>query len=476
MGGPPTSRPSASTIISLGRDSAVYHDKSTVPERIAKSYSPEQMPGYRERYTSFLGDPLRGIVASDSEKRHLFLAETAVLKAASTLPESSRFAPGLLAHDPATKTFYMEEIGYPTFRDYFFEGNNTKAKTRELVETLAHLHGIFGNNLDLLYQQARLKEEVPVFKARRKDEEYGRWLRYFKTIIYRTSGEFGEFFSDYKKHSKKPLKLVVKSALRQFLQLKNISLEEEVKTFINRDWQISFGEEYGRREVLLSAKEGKAEQQRSLRRLYEAGLVSMVHGDFMPQNVFRVPQGIKVCDFSEMRIDRRSVDLVGALYNIYNAPITVEQEANSLELIGRYVEKVRELEGLTINSQLFTVRTLEARLKNVGVGLFAIDCKYIPEEIRGFVAGWEKFDVPNDEEELQRSFLEKMFSERFAHFADYLLREEGWGNIYTFPHAEVLREQVKLVEKIFTQTGVLGISPSAKRAERIERALGDGRK
>ncbi|HLC71471.1 MAG TPA: hypothetical protein VJI32_05670 [Candidatus Nanoarchaeia archaeon] len=465
-----------SALISIGRNSLVYFDKVDGKTVVAKSYSPSRNSTYDRRYAGCRKHPLLGLFASDSERLHMFRAEAAILNASQSLPTDVEFPPKLVGVHIPTRTIYMEKVEALTFRDYIIGGNNIKSKTKELVEVLVRLHSIFGQHFEELYREISFNDEAFSFlKVRNKEEEYLRWTKYFKTIIYRTSREFADFFPLSQPRGRNIGKKAVKKALRNFLDEKKINLEEQVRDFIDRDWYISFGDEFRRKKYLISPQESKKEQQRALRRLYNEGLISIVHGDFMPQNIFNVPQGVKVCDFTEMRLDRREVDLASALYNIYNAPSTSEQEANALEMIGRYAEMVHDQEKINLDPRLLVIRNLEARLKYVGVGLFAIDCKYVPEEILMFVQGWDKFPAPKDEEELETSFLEKMFSERFQHFADYLLRQEGWGNLYTLPHAEDLRKQMEVVEKIFIETGVFAATPAARRAGRIAETIGDPR-
>ncbi len=465
-----------SALISIGRNSVVYHDKVGGKTVVAKSYSPSRNSTYNQRYAECRKHPLLGLFAYDQERLHMFRAEAAILNVSQSLPADAEFPPKLVGVHIPTRTIYMEKVEAPTFRDYIFEGNNIKSKTKELVDVLVRLHGIFGQHFEELYQEISFNENTISFlKVRNKEEEYLRWTRYFKTIIYRTSREFADFFPPSQHRERNVGKKAVKKALRNFFHEKKINIEEQVRDFIDRDWYISFGDKFKRKNYLISPQESKKEQQRALHQLYEDGLISIVHGDFMPQNIFQVNQSVKMCDFTEMRLDRREVDLVSALYNIYNAPSTSEQEANAIEMIGKYVEGIKENEKINLDPKLSIVRTLEARLKYGGVGLFAIDCKYVPEEILMFVKGWDKFPAPKDEEELQALFLEKMFSDRFQHFADYLLRQEGWGNLYTLPHAEDLRKQMEVVEEIFTGTGVLAATPAAKRAGRIAETIGDSR-
>ncbi len=244
--------------------------------------------------------------------------------------------------------------------------------------------------------------------------------------------------------------------------------------FINRDWKMSFGESYAKKGVLFPSSESLEQQSRKLRELHQEGLATIIHGDFKPQNVFRVTEGIKVCDFPEMRVDRRAVDLIGAIYNIYNAPRGNESEVAAIELIRQYVDGVREEEHVVLNPRELTINTLEARLKYLGVKEFSSDCKFTVLEIKPYVNNWSKFQDVADAD-LPKKFLEEMFIGRFTAFARYILRGEGAAFLTEFPGFTDLKKQVELVYGIFRKSRVLeeSLDPTAERLERLYRAVGD---
>lgn len=453
----------------MGRDSIVDEVEIAGQILVQKGYSPENNPEHSRRYRAVAEDPYLGLNPSVGDRIHAFHKETAILAIARSLPVRDQFAPNLEGIYASDRRFFMTPIREETYRDYFVRGNGYREKTRELVDVLVRLHGVFHRHFDTLYQEVRVgKDHSSGLKPRTKRDEYDRWLRYFKTIIYKMSDGFAHFSPPSKRSRDKK---IIKEMLRRYVRDCGINLEEAVHEFIDRDWGMSFGDEFRSAEHLVSPKDSSSLQLRRLRTLHEQGLVTIIEGDFKPQNVFRVREGVKVCDFPEMHVDRRTVDLIGAIYNIYNTPRTKEGEVAAVELISRYVDGVYEEEGIQLDTRKLTIQALEARLKYGGVGLFAIDCKYIIPEIKAYVQGWQRFEDVDDNA-LQDRFLEEMFVGRFKWFANYFLRGHGAEAFLDYPGIEDLRKQVRLVQTIFRKTGILPDESPSDTAldERLARA------
>ena len=464
--------------LSLGRTSQVHAVEVNGELKVRKRYLLSSPEDYQKRYKKIANDPFLNPTITLYERRSAFYKETKVLNLSNHLRQDENFSPSLLAVDEKSLSFVMELINNgETYRDYFSQGNSIKDKTGELVNSLVSLHSIFGRNAEHLYRNVLVsKRQEPAMQPFSQKAEYERWLRYFKTIIRRVSPDFESYLKEHEKNFlQKDKRKGMKKIMSKFLREKGIHLDEAVQEFIQRDWQISYdNDDYAKKNDLISPSSSLDSQVKKLSEIYERGFVTIIHGDFGPQNVFRVEKGVKVCDFTEMRVDRRTIDLVGAVYNIYNIPHNKEQEVASIELIRKYIDGVKEKENIQLDPRLFTVQSLESRLKYLGIGLFAIDCKYVAHEIRMFAKKWPTFSqMADDDEVLQKEFLGKMFVDRFQDFADYILSGEGTRLITDLPRAKELCKQVELVEDIFHRAGVIKKNPAeVKRKERFDSAVG----
>ena len=459
---------------SFGRASVVHNGIVEGIAAVRKCYLPERFQEYERReYQRLSKSPFRGSLSSKSERQDYFWKEAGALAVSGSFPSAEQFASRVLGVYPPTLTIFMEETRTEDYRTSFFKGNEKRVKTEELVRILSRLHAVWGNHLEEMYHRIAV-ERQPLLKPRNKEEEFQRWLRYFKTIIYRTSDGFAAYF---KEKTDRDLLLtndkgLVHKMINRYLRENQVNLDQAVHEFIERDWNISFGDEYDKKSGLFSTKDSINKQGQNIKELYRQGLVTIIHGDFNPQNVFR--EELKVCDFPEMRVDRRTVDVIGAVYNIYNMPHGLEEEVETFGLIRKYIDHVQEHEKVALDPARFIVQSLEARLKYGAVGLFAIDCKYIPAEIQSLVQGWSRFKEVIESEDLAKTFLKEMFIERYQRLSDYFLGGEGLGLVRDFEKVSELLKQFKLVEEIFEKTGVVKPTPRSAREDLFKRITGNG--
>ena len=443
-------------------------------DQIFKSYSPSDFPKYLPAEES----GSRPLIWVQNQGYTEYHKEVAILKAAATLEGEESFAPELIDEIPRLKCFVMGKLPYSTWDTYFADKvNEEKHKVaEEFMDALVAFHGVMGRNFSELYLQVKRRNGYSALEPREVNDEYHRWLSYFETIIYGTSLDFAKFLQEGGKNvqldSKEDGKVhrkMVRKLVHDFAQEMGLDLEEAIRQIVRTDREII----YGSSEDLVNSTDSLDHQLKSLARRHNSGLVTIVHGDFKPNNVFKVPIGsqVKVCDFPEMRMDARAYDLVSAIYtNAFLAPRNPTEEVAALELVKHYVEGIRTEEGIEIDRKSFIVSTQEMRLKRL-VHLFSADCIYFYKQLNSFYRNLPQFSKVESNSHFKEAFLDKMFRKVIRGLTDEILSGELGGFIHEFENSTLLHRQVEAVEEIFVKTDVLEPSIKGRRREDLGRII-----
>lgn len=465
-------------IISINRNSIVSRTVLQGRPVIGKCYTPDRYPEYQRQYAGFCSPPFLKPFSEELTRRYCFQKELDLYQFSSQLPEEERFSSILEGVDPETKTFFTKIITIGNYGEHFLQvGNNYGQKAESLLHAVNQLHAIFGHHHQELYQCSRTRKSSRL-KPRNKEEDYERYLNYFRTIIRRTSDSFRAYSAALPsaRGESKTAPLTMNKQVDRFLSEVGVKdLREVVDDFVNRDWEICYGKKSPQ---LIDVSKKMKRQLAQLKELYQEGIASVVHGDVVnPDNIFYMKDymtdKVLACDFAEVRVDQRALDVAGALFNPYNMPKSVPDEIIAIELMGKYVEKVHANELVPLDNKDFVVRCLETRLRDHAVRLFAIDSGYIPAEIRVFASRLQEFDSPENDEELHKKFLQEMFIRRFTDFTEHYLRAEGRASLEDIfgKQGALLVEQIRLVENLYTAAGVMASSPSAKRQEHVKEII-----
>ncbi len=442
--------------------------------QIFKSYSPRDFPKYLP--TEEVGS--ESSVWIQNQGYAEYRKEVAILKAAARLEGEESFAPELIDEITGLKCFVMGKLPYSTWDTYFaVKVNGEKQKVaKEFMDTLVAFHGVMGRNFSELYHQVKRRGGYSALEPREVKNEYYRWLSYFETIIYGTSSDFAKFLQEGGKNVQLDLKeggkaqrKRVRKLVHDFAQEVGLDLEEAIYQIVKTDRKII----YGSSEDLVDSADSLDQQLKSLGRMHNTGLVTIVHGDFKPNNVFRVPIGsqVKVCDFPEMRMDARAYDLVSAIYtNAFLAPRNPTEEVAALELVKHYVDGIRAEEGIEIDRKSFIVSTQEMRLKRL-VYLFSADCIYFNKQLNSFYRNLPQFSKVESNSGFKAAFLDKMFRKVIRGLNDEILSGELGGFIHEFDNSTLLHRQVEAVEEIFVKTDVLEPSIKGRRRGDLGRII-----
>lgn len=440
--------------------------QTTDGQEVVKSYHPNSFPNYHASTAlfrcsdSFLRNPKIG----EETARYCFQKVSRIYAFSASLPPEERFTPDLIGVHPGSLSIVSERVPYDNFRSYFLHGNSKRRKTEELVDALIALHGTFGHNLKELYtslQWGSFRKKTFGLRIRRAEEESSRLQEQLRTIVYRCS----EGFADYSQFKHRKGHWRTSQVIDEYLEKEGINLKRFISEFLGTHSRLVYGEE---RLSLVESLYYNRSVERVLEE-YQNGKITIIHGDFNPQNIFVLPpesrNTVLVCDPQEMRLDQRHIDLVSAIYNIYNAPKQAQFEPDSLELIKRYVQGVKDSEGIDLGLEGFLVETLETRLKEV-IRLFAADCRFTIPQIKEYVTGLSEFELRN-EDQLRTHFLQTMFVDNLGTFSDYVLGE-GSGHMFHFPKIDLLRQQVSMVHEFLTQSGVMAsLSAGAQRRDKV---------
>lgn len=442
--------------------------------QIFKSYSPRDFP----KYLPAEEGGSKSLIWVHNQGYAEYHKEVAILKAAARLEGEESFAPALIDEIPELKCFVMKKIPYSTW-DTYFAGKISEEKqavAEEFMDTLVAFHGIMGRNFSELYHRVKRRGGQSGLEPREVKDEYYRWLSYFETIIYGASSNFAKFLQEGKrkeqldsKEDGKAHRKMVRKLVRDFAQEMGLDLEEAIHQIVKNDREII----YGSSEDLVDSAASLDQQLKSLKQMHNTGLVTIVHGDFKPNNVFKVPDGsrVKVCDFPEMRMDARAYDLVSAIYtNAFLVPRNPTEEVAALELVKHYVEGVRAEERIEIDRKSFIVSTQEMRLKRL-VYLFSADCIYFNKQLTSFYRNLPQFSKVESNSRFKEAFLDKMFRKVIRGLTDEILSGELGGFIHEFDNSTLLHRQVEAVEEIFVKTDVLEPSIKGRRREDLGRII-----
>lgn len=466
-------------ILSIRKNSATLRLK--IPEGvIIKCFEPEMVVSSDAIARITQGDPfLCDPTYADQNKRYYFTKTAVVSLQSGLLQTEENFAPELMGVFEPEKKVYLKEVHAPTYQEYMSTENNRKKKTEELVDALVQLHSIFGRNFEGLYLGIKWRGKNTFgLRPRNFSEELQKMRNYFEVILYRTSDEFTQYrISKHIRPNKQvnPItyRHAVRKAINEYLSEKGIDLNSIVRAFAEDYWNVVYGLESSAEK---SPKLPEKNELGLLKRSYQSGLINIIHGDFFPQNVFKLPKEypakVKICDTVDMRIDSRSIDLVSALYNLDTNPHTVEEEVRNLELIKNYVNGVAAEEGIKLDLGNFIAITQITRLRQA-IRLFAVDCRLTLPQMETYCPkiSLTKSDITTTDQQGEEKFLETMFIDTFQKFTDYVLGE-GWGSLYALPNAKILRRQVLAVNKFFIDSGIVTkLTQRSKRRGKLEEIL-----
>lgn len=466
--------PSAEDVLSLRRDSIVYRvDKRPQGVLVCKSYTPER---FEEMYTGVFGaegSPFRILSYPDEKRQELFNREVAVLTALSR--QEPQMVPMFIEIKEKNRDIYMENVPDPTFQEEFLASSpKIYDLTRQMIKILARFHNHCDQNLDSIKREAKSKGKERI--RERVGEDKTRWRNYLETIIYHCSTDFDKYGKTKQVDYTKLKPATIRRHIRDYLSDQGVNLRLEVKTFIDRDKEIT---KYGQKGT-------------------EATFVA---GDFGPQNIFNMGDSdeIRVFDFDKSRLGPRDIDLVSAIYHIHRYPFSKDGEAQALELATDYFTEVRvPPEYLPERLAGLVSSRLKAHLR-----LFAVYCQMSPEEIKRFIGERRvreylhvgEASLPTggepttpEGEKLRPEFLQDMFVNYFRKFFDYYRYRQGEGWELALEKLLLenpggrkqeretllrqIRDQFKTVEEILTITGVMrGEITSKSREKRFKNIL-----
>lgn len=277
--------------------------------------------------------------------------------------EPTAFAPTLLGHVKLDDSRYLisEMIEVPTYLQYIRKEGNLEKKMEQFVDTLVEFHGIIGDHLSQMYAAIlrSVRRANPAFRPASQREDIYRYRSYWRGLTYGASNKFTLYMEKNgveeeikKKDTPEEKKAIMELAFSRFYRENNFEMEPFLEKLCMDHRKIA----WETRDELVDMQkkmDGSIEvynlksHLRSLEEHYKKGLITIAHRDFNPGNVF-VTQGknVRVCDFQEMRVDDRFVDLVSILYGTWQPEWHGDDyEEFRLNLIKRYVNGVNKRES-----------------------------------------------------------------------------------------------------------------------------------
>lgn len=456
-------------IISVRRDNIIF---MLVLEEgrmlIEKNYFPDL--DYPDVYSRFFPDNNGPFMGASHQypvrsSEHYINKESVIMAVSNELTES--FAPQIQgvkrSGNPRARSIIMEYIPGGNYKDMLLEGGDKRKAVNEMIDKLVELHSIFGNNLSELYHKIRWgRRGTQGLKPRNFQQEIERWTHYFKTIIYYGSSRFSDYLQKNtrlrKKGNSQETKFA-KNAVDNFTYEIKLELAKHIHDFLYNDWLLVYDSPPDKMRSLVHHPEQH----------YSRGYATIIHGDFYPQNIFASPR-VKVCDFPEMRVANRHIDISSLLYNIYTLPRGPGEEMDAIESIMGYLEGINKREQIKrISFPDFLAGCFETRLKEFYVRLFALDYKFNNEEVKKYIAGLPQFENV-EEGELKEKFLKEMFIDSFKRFSSYV-RNEGKNYLQQSGKSQLFYQNLEIVENFFCKIGVIEKTDEQKRQERFTNLL-----
>lgn len=380
--------------ISISRNSVVVKARYDNLEAVVKSYDPRRYVPYYEEFIHNSQPPITmegGYKKSDS---FYFTKELQVLTVLNMFQEGrviSNLIPEFYGGIPQSKKILMEFVEGRTIRDLLVEIEEKaqdpiekeKAKKpiqEQLLNYIATFHRevnqeeVQDNLLALRYRKK------PTIYFRNREEEKQRLSHYTRLIVFSHSEEFREKYKINENWKYSPQKWKsLKRDISKYLHSKGIDFKEFIEGILVRH-----------RKILYSGDDLKAIDNNP-ERLVRLGRISVVHGDFGPQNVVSrkdKPENHKTIDFNEFRLDTFQVELVHGLYHVASNP----SEANALELLYGLYES--QIEGVEWND--FLPEHIETRLFE-GVRKIASDARMSRHELLKFAGATKTAKYTNTE-------------------------------------------------------------------------------
>lgn len=423
------------TAISIKRGSIVTEiTLSEGDPLISKCFLPEAYKKlnseiYKEYLNLFEGkdEPLSGgSYLPHLSARYRYNKESSVLAAINSLGEDN-FAPQLIPSPPNSDCrIFMEKIADKTCREELTKKPQSKTELLDyMIEVTAEIHRRSNSHRKQL--QETHWGNTRAFRFRNTPEEVERWIYYFQNLIYYQSEEFHK---EYQSHvekiknktrtpNRKENQNLINAFCKKVLRSKKISLpyEPSLSGFVN--WFIQ--EE---RKMIYGWNRDPSEED--LERITASGLLSVVHGDLHPGNIFHAKGNIvEICDFAHTRLAHRCLDPVNLMYEPPFSPLNPEEEMSMLETLDKYCQRVQEKEKISLSSDDAIKYATIKRLKD-GIRTFSVYCRYTKQDIEEFIPfgfpGKKRLKESNSREE----FLESIYSIKIASLFDYFLKGEGW--------------------------------------------------
>ncbi len=423
------------TVISIRRGSIVTGiTLSDGDQLISKCFFPEAYKElnskiYKAYQHLFEGkdEPLSGgSYLPHLSARYSYNKERSVLAAINGLGEDN-FAPRLIPSPPNHNCrIFMERIADKTCREELTKKPHSKTELLDyMIEVTAEVHR--RSNLHRKQLQETHWGNTRAFRFRNTQEEVERWIYYFQNLIYYQSEEFRDEYQHHVKKIRNKSRIpnreenqtLINAFCKSVLRPKKLSLpyEPSLSGFVN--WFIQ--EE---RKMIYGWNRDPSEED--LEGITASGLLSVVHGDLHPGNIFHARgDKVEICDFTHTRLAHRYLDPVNIMYEPPFSPLNPEEEISMLETLARYRQMVQEKEKISLSPDDTIKHAIVKRLKD-GIRTFSIYCRYTEKDIEEFIPFGFPEKKRSKDNTSREKFLESIYGIKIASLFDYFLKGEGW--------------------------------------------------
>lgn len=422
------------TVISIRRGSIVTRvTLSDGDQLVSKCFLPEAYKRlnpeiYKEYQTLFGGqeEPLSGgSYIPHLSARYSYNKERSVLAAINGLGEDN-FAPRLISSPPNSDCrIFMERIADKTCREEITKKPQSKT---ELLDYMIGVTAEFHHRSN--FHRKQLQEthwgNTRAFRFRNTQEEVERWIYYFQNLIYYQSEEFHDEYQHHLAKTKDKSRIpnrgenqnLINTFCKRVLRSKKLSLpyEPNLSGFVN--WFIQ--EE---RKMIYGWNRDPSEED--IDRITATGLLSIVHGDLHPGNIFHAKGNkVEICDFTHTRLAHRYLDPVNVMYEPPFSPLNPEEEMQMFETLDKYLQMVQEKEKISLSLDDAIKHATIKRLKD-GIRTFSIYCRYTEKDIEEFIPFGFPAKKRLKEDNPSEEFLESIYGIKIASLFDYFLKGEG---------------------------------------------------
>ncbi len=423
------------TVISIRRGSIVTGvTLSDGDQLVSKCFLPEAYKRlnpeiYEEYLRLFKGkdEPLSGgSYLPHLSARYSYNKERSVLAAINRLGEDN-FAPRLISSPPNPDCrIFMERIADKTCREEITKKPQSKAELLDyMIGITAEIH--YRSNSHREQLQETHWGNTRAFRFRNTQEEVERWIYYFQNLIYYQSEEFHDEYqsritkirSKARIPNREENQNLINAFCKKVLRSNKISLpyEPSLSGFVN--WFIQ--EE---RKMIYGWNRDPSGE--NLKEITAQGLLSVVHGDLHPGNIFHAKgDKVEICDFTHARLAHRYLDPVNIMYEPPFSPLNPEEEISMLETLARYRQMVQEKEKISLSPDDTIKHAIVKRLKD-GIRTFSIYCRYTEKDIEEFIPFGFPEKKRSKDNTSREKFLESIYGIKIASLFDYFLKGEGW--------------------------------------------------